>query len=66
MKNKINWRSNADELAYFFQMVGKTPNNEFFITKMKGESNYTLKVDKKIFNFNTLEEAKSWCEDFQK
>ena len=62
MKNQINWRSNASEIALFFQMIGETPTIKYFITKMKGEDNFTLKFDKRIFYFSSIEEAQFWCE----
>jgi hypothetical protein len=69
MQNKkLNWRNNTKELCLFFQMIGDHPNYkiQYFITKMKKEQKYTLKiVDGKtpIYYFEYVKEAQDFCQN---
>jgi hypothetical protein len=66
--NIISWRSNIEQNALFIQIIGDTTEikNEYFITKMKGDEKYTLNISsekRKRMYFDTIEMAKSWCQE---
>ena len=68
MKNMINWRSNAKEKGAFFQMIGEISDCkiQYFITRMRGDSKFTLKVVSKeqtpSLYFSSIEEAQQFSQ----
>lgn len=64
--NILNWVSNINENAKFFQMVGSDPNlkSKYFITKMKNDEKYLLKITDTSISlfFHNMEDAKIYCE----
>jgi hypothetical protein len=66
--NKITWRSNIKQNAFFIQIIGDTTHikDEYFITKMKNDEKYTLNISsekRKRMYFDTEDLAKSWCQE---
>ena len=63
----LNWRSNSSEFGSFYQMIGELPfcKIKYFITKMKYDQKYTIKIiDNNIptFYIEDLDEAKEFCQ----
>ena len=68
MQNKqLNWRSNEKEKCSFYQMIGDYPNCkiQYFITKIKDEQKYTLKIVNNIntYYFEHIKEAQDFCQN---
>ena len=58
---KLNWVSNEKELGTFIQIRNTQEN--YFITKSKNETEYTLTIINGIRRyFNTIDDAKNYAE----
>jgi hypothetical protein len=64
----LNWRSNKKEMCLFFQMIGSLEpyKIQYFITKIKNEQKYNLKIieaEVTSYYFEGLKETKDFCQE---
>lgn len=64
----LSWCSNEKEMGSFFQMIGSLEPNKikYFISKMKNDQKYTLKiieVEVTSYYFESLKETQIFCQN---
>lgn len=64
----LSWRSNKKEMGLFFQMIGSSEpyKIQYFISKMKNDQKFTLKViesEVTSYYFEGLKETQDFCQN---